>query len=148
MPDAMAAFAATLQPSLVRLDEELKAGEGVAIAGADDVNALGPAHVVLPAFARFKAEVAERCGLELRVDKSKLFTWEGELPPGCPPDLPLAGEQVGEQFLRGFMCFGVPVGEDRYVSWKLQEIADRLLDEARQVQEVLSKKAVFENQLN
>ena len=138
-PDAMAAFSATLQPSLVRFDEDLKAREGLAISGADDVNALGPPEVLLPAFAKFKAEVAERCGLELRVDKSKLFTWEGGLPPGCPADLPLAGEKVGDQFFRGFMCFGVPVGEDRYVSWKLQEIADRLLDEARQVQEVLSK---------
>ena len=129
-PDAMAAFAATLHPSLIKLDQDVKAGGGLAIAGADDVNLLGPAQVVLPAFAKFKVEVAERCDLLLRVDKSRLFTWEGDLPPGCPVDLPLA-EEVRGQFFRGFMCFGVPVGEDRYVRWKLQQIADKLLGEAR-----------------
>ena len=84
-------------------------------------------------------EVEARCGLRIRVDKSRLFAWEGDLPPGCPDGMPLAGEQVNGSFLRGFMCFGIPVGEDRYVSWKLQEIADQLLEEARQVQEVLAK---------
>ena len=102
-PKAMASFAVTLQPSLVKLDAEVKAG-GVAIAGADDVNVLGPEAAVLTAVQNFKEEVAARCGLELRVDKSRLFKWEGGLPPNCPEGLPLAGEQVGDQFYRGFVC--------------------------------------------
>ena len=138
-PDAMAAFATTLQPSLLKLDAELKTGGGLAIAGADDVNALGPPEVDLPAVKRFEREVATRCGLVLRVDKSHLFTWDGDLPPGCPDGLPLAEEQVGDQFFRGFMCYGVPIGEDRYMSYKLHEVAARLLEEARQVQDVLGR---------
>ena len=73
------------------------------------------------------------------MDKSRIFAWEGGLPPGCPADLPLAGEQVGNQFYRGFVCFGVPIGEDRYVDLKLRQTADKMLEEAQQVQELLKR---------
>ena len=35
------------------------------------------------------------------------------------------------------MCFGCPVGEDRYVMFKLGEIADQILEDARKTAEVL-----------
>ena len=47
-----------MQPDLVELDMEcLQGGGGVARAGADDVFALGPPEVALPAMARFGGEV-------------------------------------------------------------------------------------------
>ena len=67
---------------MVTLDAACKEGGGIVVAGADDINALGPPDVVLPAVAAFKAAVKERCGLELQVSKSRLFSWHGGLPPG------------------------------------------------------------------
>ena len=59
------------------------------------------------------------------------------MPPGTPESLQLAGERVDGSFLRGFLCFGCPVGEDGYVKIKLKEVADRCLDDARRTMEVL-----------
>ena len=108
------------------------------MAGADDVYAIGPPSVVLPAVQKFKQELAERCGLKLQPSKSRLFTWEGDLPAGTPDTMPLAGENVEGVFLRGFSCFGCPVGEDSYVTHKLKEVADRILNDARETVELLA----------
>ena len=81
-PKASAGFCVGLQPSLVKLDRDCRAGGGAAIAGADDVYAVGPAQIVNPAVAAFKQEVFKRCGLRLQLEKSSLFTWEGDLPAG------------------------------------------------------------------
>ena len=137
LSDSTAGFCIGMQPSLITLDADLKAGEGAAIAGADDVYAVGPPEVVLPASQSFKQEVGARCGLSLQLSKSRLFKWQGDLPPGTPNGLPLAGEKVNGEFFRGFMCFGCPVGEDRYVVHKLGEIADQILEDARKSAEVL-----------
>ena len=137
MPDSTAGFSVGMQSSVVALDDDCKAGGGAAIAGADDVHCLGPAAVLLPAVAKFQAELREQCGLHLQLSKSCLFTWEGALPEGTPPDLPLAGEVVNGEFLRGFLCFGCPVGEDRYVTHKLQEIVTTIVEDARKSVEVL-----------
>ena len=42
----------------------------------------------------------------------------------APAGLVLAGENVNGDFLRGLMVFGVPVGTDQYVSFKLNDVAD------------------------
>merc|ERR1711867_372383 len=52
-----------MQLTLVELDEECAQGGGVARAGADDVFALGPPEVALPAMARFARRLKRRCGL-------------------------------------------------------------------------------------
>ena len=44
---------------------------------------------------------------------------------------------MGEEFFRRFMCFGCPVGEDRFVNHKLGEVVRRLTDEAREAAEVV-----------
>ena len=60
-------------------------------------------------------------------------------PAGTPPGIQLAGEVVGEQFARGFVCYGCPVGEDDYVHAKLMEVADKILEDARKTIEVLQQ---------
>ena len=139
LSDATAAFSTGLQPSLVKLDRECRAGGGLAVAGADDVYAAGPEEVVLPAVRKFKEEVAARCGLTLQYSKSCLFTWQGGLPPATPQGVTLAGEEVGGVFRRGFLCFGCPVGEEAYVTHKLMEVVVRILEDARQTVQVLSR---------
>ena len=53
-----------------------------------------------------------------------MFCQEGEVPENAPTGLVLAGENVNGDFLRGLMVFGVPVGTDQYVSFKLNDVAD------------------------
>ena len=85
---------------------------------------MGPAEVVLPAVEKFEREVKLRCSLTLQWSKSKMFCQEGEVPENAPTGLVLAGENVNGDFLRGLMVFGVPVGTDQYVSFKLNDVAD------------------------
>ena len=56
----------------------------------------------------------------------------------APAGLVLAGENVNGDFLRGLMVFGVPVGTDQYVRFKLNEVADQIISDAKKVQEVLA----------
>ena len=86
-----------MQPSLERLSADC--APGVARAGADDVFALGPRHVVLPAIQCFASDIKERCGLSLQWGKSFVYCREGELPEYAAPGLTMAEEQVGDHFL-------------------------------------------------
>ena len=126
------------QPSVEILDAECSVGGGVARAGADDVFAVGPPEIVIPAIQRFAAEVEERCSLRLQWSKSTVYTREGGLPDNTPAGLSLAGEQVGEQFLRGTMVYGVPVGCPEYITFKLREKAEEIISDANKTREVLA----------
>ena len=55
-----------------------------------------------------------------------MFCQIGEVPEMAPAGLVLAGENVNGDFLRGLMVFGMPVGTDQYVSFKLNEVADQI----------------------
>ena len=117
-------FCIGIHPSVSQLDRDCREGGGLARAGADDVLALGPADVVLPAVRRFEEEVRTRCGLRLQWNKTQVFSWDGDLPPDAHPLLTLAGETVDGVFERGFMCYGIPIGTDNFVRAKLQEKAE------------------------
>ena len=127
-----------MQESVELLDTECSEGGGIARAGADDVFAVGHPDVVLPAIQRFAAEVEERCSLRLQWTKSKVYIREGPLPANTPPGLSLAGEQVGDQFLRGTMVYGVPVGSPEFISYKLKEKAEEIIRDANKTREVLA----------
>ena len=75
-----------LQPSLVRLDHECSRGGGMARGAADDIYAVGPKDVVIPAVEQFSAEIKTRCGLDLQWTKSQLYCKEGDLPEICQTD--------------------------------------------------------------
>ena len=47
-------------------------------AGADDITAIGPAHIVFPAVEAFGREVRERCLLFWERTKTEVFNWEGD----------------------------------------------------------------------
>ena len=95
---------------------------------------------MLPAARRFSDEVQQRCGLTLQWNKSKVFCREGDLPEAAAavPGLKLGGEQVGDNFLRGLMVFGVPIGSDAFISHKLREAADQIIADAEKTKEVLT----------
>ena len=88
--------------------------------------AVGRPEVVLPAVLRFQRDLSNRCGLILQWGKTEWFTWNRFLPPNAPPDLKYAGvinENDGE-FMRGFMCYGIPLGTEIYVTHMLQQKAE------------------------
>ena len=101
------------------------------MAGADDIFAFGPRGSVLPAVTRFATEVSGRCGLNLQWSKTEFFCWQGDIPADSPQDLKLAGRMVDGVFRRGFLCWGVPVGEKEYVSSVLLEKVAEIVSDAR-----------------
>ena len=62
-----------IQPSLVTLDRECMTAGGMARGGADDVFAVGPPEVVIPAVQRFAVDIAARCNLQLQWSNSMVF---------------------------------------------------------------------------
>ena len=88
----------------------------MARAGADDVFAVGLPEIVLPAVQMFSDNIRTKCNLELQWTKCKVYKREGDLPPNTPHGLTLAGEMVDGEFLRGFICFGIPLGSEAYIS--------------------------------
>ena len=109
----------------------------MARAGADDVFAVGLANVVLPAVQQFSESIKAKCNLELQWTKCKVYKREGDLPPNTPPGLTLAGETVDGEFQRGFICFGIPLGSDAYITHKLEEQAENIINDAEKAREVL-----------
>ena len=68
----------------------------MARAGADNVTAVGPANLVLPAVEVFASrQVEEYCLFHWEKTKSEVFTWNGDQPPGTLAGHTLAGEEVG-----------------------------------------------------
>ena len=103
----------------------------MARAGADDVTAVGPAHMVQPAVEEFARQVEEHCLLHWEKTISEVFTWDGDLPPGTPAGLTLAGEEVEGNLEPGFVLYGVQVGSDVYCSFKLMQIAKAIKEDAK-----------------
>ena len=131
-------FCVAQQPSLIKLDQECQQGGGFARGGFDDIYAVGKPEVVLPAVLRFQHDLRDRCGLLLQWNKTEWFTWDDELPDHAPPELKLAGMQQNEEYHRGFMCYGIPLGSDEFVSHKLQQKSKEIMDDAVRMVEVLS----------
>ena len=131
-------FCIGLQPSLVMLDSDCREGGGMARAGADDVCAIGPIDVVLPAVQRFSQEVWRRCRLRLQWQKTQMFAWDVDLPGDGPAGLTLAGEVVEGVFKRGFECYGILIGTPVYVKHMLQKKAEEVVRDANQTAHLLS----------
>ena len=136
-PASGALQALGMQPCLEELDAACSQEGGMTRAGADDVFAIGLPSVVLPAIQKFSENIKTKCNLELQWTKSKVYMREGELPPYTPAGLSLAGEEVDGEFLRGFTCFGVPLGSDAYVVHKLRQVAKQIIEEGEKAREVL-----------
>ena len=126
-PEAGTYFCAAWHPQIRELDREIAMVGGAARAGMDDLFVVGPAEIIFPALERFWNEVEQICLLKLERSKTEVFTWSDRLPDNTPAGLTVAGCMVEEQFLPGFMCYGIPIGSPEYVkhqlSLKVQEVA-------------------------
>jgi hypothetical protein len=67
-----------------------------------------------------------------------VFTWQGDLPPGTPEGLKLAGEEVDGTFQHGFLLYECPLRNSRYTTHKLQEIASGIAADAQQTAQLLA----------
>ena len=120
-PEAGGFFAGSIQKPLEVLDAAVAAVGGMARAGWDDIYVIGPPEVVFPALDVFWQYAEEHCGLERQRTKCAVYSHSGQRPPSMPADMPLAGDEIDGEFLPGFLCFGIPVGADRWVTHKLEE---------------------------
>ena len=130
-------FTIALQPDLVALDMACRQGGGLARAGHDDVVAQGPPAVVIPAVLEFMIKIKSRCGLQVQLSKSQIFSWDGLLPAEAPQDVELAGKMVDGNFEVGFNCYGVPMGTPAYRTSELREKAEVIVADAEKVEDLL-----------
>ena len=130
-PLSGAGFAVTIQKHVVALDETLKSLGGFAMAGADDISAVGPRGTVVEAVIEFARAVWEDCGLRIQWNKTKYYCLTGDVPGDAPADLKLAGRLVDGVFRRGFLVWGIPVGEDAFVEDVLMEKVMLIVEDAK-----------------
>ena len=98
---------------------------------------VGLPSVVIPAVVNFKTEVEQRCGQQLEWSESEIYCPQGVTPEGVPDGLSTAGEVRDGRFLKGLMCYGVPIGEKMYVEAKLSDKVDKIVSDAKKAVEVL-----------
>ena len=132
-PEAGAYFAVGWHPQLRQLDSVVSAVGGAARAGCDDLVVVGPAATVFPALEQFWTDIEQKCCLHLERSKTEVYTGSEVLHPGTPAGLRIAGTRVaGEEFLPGFVLYGIPIGDSRFVkhhlALKVQEIAKQVDD--------------------
>ena len=113
-------------------------GGGMAKAGHDDVYAMGPEDVFLPAVQRFAAEILQRFGLRLQWSKSNVYNAEGRLPDSPPAGITVPGEVINGQFVPGMDCYGCPIGSDNFVRNMLQGKAEEIMRDAVKSVDLLS----------
>ena len=102
-----------------------------------DLVVFGPPEVVFPAIEQFWLDIDQTCCLQLERSKTEVYTFTGVLPAGTPAGLTRAGTVVGGEFLSGFVLYGIPVGESRFVKHHLSLKVEEVAREVREVLEVL-----------
>ena len=85
--EASAFFCVGWHKYLVQLDTKLRRVGGMAKAGADDLNTVGPPEVVFPALEEFWALVEANTGLTMQRSKTEVFAWPGTELPSLPEGL-------------------------------------------------------------
>ena len=100
---------------------------------------MGPPENVILALDQFATRVRDKCLLQLQVTKTEVFTWQDNLPACTPQGMKRAGVQVGDQWLSGFVCYGIPVGTSDYVKQLLSDKVREVEGEVSKVKEVLGE---------
>ena len=118
-------------------DSELSKVGGISRFGWDDGYLCGPPEEVFATLESFSSNVYEHCGLELQRSKTEVLCMDTDLPKNTPSGLVQAGVTVKGKWEPGFICYGVPIGSDVYVSHMLNVKMDEIEKEAEQVVTVL-----------
>ena len=128
--EASALFCTGWHKHLRQLDAKLQRVGGMAKAGADDLNAVGPEEVVFPALEVFWAQVYADCGLTVQRSKTEVFAWPGTVIHNLPEGLTRSGVEVDGHHEDGFILYGVPLGTDTYVKHQLDKKVNEILEGA------------------
>ena len=138
-PEASGWFCVAWHQEVRDLDSVLAQHGGLARFGNDDGYLVGLALTVFPALEQFATRVRDKCLLHLQVTKTEVFCWQDELPACTPLGMKRAGVKVGDQWLLGFLCYGIPVGTSDYVKHMLSEKVQEVREEVYRVKEVLGE---------
>ena len=87
----------------------------------DDGYAAGPPEILFPALEKFAQNVQQQCLLVWEKTKTEVFYWDGNMSEYCTPGLTRAGVVIDGSFEPGYLCYGVPIGTDKYVEHMLEE---------------------------
>ena len=118
-------------------DNELGRVGGIARFGWDDGYLCGPPNDVYPILDTFSTSVQEHCGLELQRSKTEVYGMDEAISVSSLGDLVRAGITVDGSWEPGFLCYGVPIGSDKYVTHMLGAKMDEIEEQAEQVLNVL-----------
>ena len=91
---------------------------------------VGRPEVVLPVEVKFQQDLKSRCRLDMQWNKTEWFSWDILIPVQVPPEIKLAGMQHNDNFYRGFMCYGIPLGIDEFVSHQLEQKSKEIIDDS------------------
>ena len=136
-PEAGFSYCVACHEEVKELDQKLAESGGKAVFGNDDGYALGPAEIVFDAVARFQNYVKRNHGLTLQILKTKVYHCSGLAPAQTPVGMKNAGVMVGQQWLPGFVCYGVAIGSVEYVKHILSDKVETLGKEIDKVMELL-----------
>ena len=100
-----------------KADQELESQGGCARFGWDDGYLIGPPDVTYATLETFSREVHDNCGLTLQRSKTEVFNRSDNTTPRN--GLVSAGAKVNGQWEPGMLCYGVPIGTDKYVQYML-----------------------------
>ena len=130
-------FCVGIQKFVRKADEKLKESGGMLRCGWDDCYILGKANAVFETLNSFATEVEQFCGLKLQISKSEIFSWPGYYPENAPMGFIKSGVEVEGEWHSGFICYGVPIGQDTYVEHVLDSKVDELYHESQKQWKVL-----------
>ena len=130
-------FCVSIHKEVRKADHSLQNCGGMVRCGWDDGYFLGPKEEVFQALDEFSREVHRSCGLILQVTKSEVYSSSGVMPSEAPVGFVKAGAMVVEEFQPGFLCYGVPIGTDEYVTAMLDLKMNELEDEVEKIYNVL-----------
>ena len=105
--------------------------------GWDDGYFVGPEQDVFKALEVFSRDVNTKAGLVLQVTKSEVYSASGVMPTEAPTGFVKAGVEVQDQFQQGFLCYGVPIGSEPYVTSMLDSKIDELEGEVEKICQTL-----------
>ena len=85
----------------------------------DDGYLLGPSDTVFRSLETFSTEVEYHLGHQLQRSKTEVFFNDGSLHENTPAGLIKAGANIEGRWEPGMLCYGVPVGSDKYILYML-----------------------------
>ena len=136
-PESGPYFCIAIHKYVRNVDRELSVVGGCARFGWDDGYLLGPPDNVFTSLEKFSSEVQVHCGLELQMTKTEILIMDGTLPENTPVGMVRAGVNVEDIWEPGMLCYGVPIGSDKYVHYMLDAKVSEVEEHVHQIENVL-----------